>query len=453
MNSVDRPSFGIWIALTILGLSTGCRALIPGGNPFAQVDELSESQVASLDPSQASPLGQDGGVVQTSAESPTSVDQSGELIASVVDDESSLDAVQKGLQSAGRFLAGREQEDSNDAKRLYLEGDAKFKEASTLDDRARRSAFAKAAKLFRRAADAAPGSALEQDALFMQGESLFFADQLRAASEAYTSLQEKHPRNRHTDRIAQRQFSMTRYWIEAKQATPAWELVNLFDSSRPRVDADGHAIRVLDQIRYDDPTGRLADDATMAAAAEYLRQKRYEEADEFLTDLRETFGDSEHQFMAHLLGIRAKLEMYAGPRYSELVLDEASKLIRQTRNRFPDKLSDPEYGELVARAAKEIDFHQAERMISRARYREKRGENRAAISRYQQLLQDHPNTPQAEEAREKLESLGSLPAVPTPRMAWLTTVFPDSRAKPPLKFKGEVSDKSNDVNNSSTILR
>ncbi len=87
------------------------------------------------------------------------------------------------------------------------------------------------------------------------------------------------------------------------------------------------------------PPADLADDATMAAAAEYIRQKKFEDADEFLTDLRETFSDSEHLFLAHLLGIRCKLEIYAGPRYSGLILEEAETLVKQTRQRFPDKLA------------------------------------------------------------------------------------------------------------------
>ena len=97
---------------------------------------------------------------------------------------------------------------------------------------------------------------------------------------------------------------------------------------------DGHAIRVLDQIRFDDPTGRLADDATMRAASEYLRQQKYVEADEFLTDLRQTFPDSEHLFLAHMLGIQCKLELYAGPAYSGLVLEDAEKLVQKLTPRF-----------------------------------------------------------------------------------------------------------------------
>jgi outer membrane protein assembly factor BamD (BamD/ComL family) len=205
--------------------------------------------------------------------------------------------------------------------------------------------------------------------------------------------------------------------------------LNLTDSKRPTYDIKGHAIRVLDQIRYDDPTGRLADDATMAAAAEYIRQKDFEKADEFLTDLRETFTDSDHMFLAHLLGIRCKLEVYAGPKYSGLVLEEAEKLVRQTRTRFPDKLSDKKYSEMLARAAAEIAFHSAERLAFRAQYNENREQYGAARQNYRRLLANFPDTPQATDARQRLAQIENLPAVPAQRLAWLTEVFPDSRKK------------------------
>ncbi len=95
--------------------------------------------------------------------------------------------------------------------------------------------------------------------------------------DVYEKLQKEFPRNRHIDHVAARLFSISRYWIEVAEADKdKWVPLNLTDPKKPRLDVDGHAIRVLDQIRYDDPTGRLADDATMAAAAEYIRQEKYE---------------------------------------------------------------------------------------------------------------------------------------------------------------------------------
>jgi tetratricopeptide (TPR) repeat protein len=340
------------------------------------------------------------------------------------------------------FVTGREQEDPARAKQLYQQGDALFRQAQSQPREQAKETFAKSAKLFKRAGQASPGTALQQDAMFMQGESLFFADRLIEASDVYEKLQKEFPRNRHIDRVAARLFSISRYWIDTvKAGGNSWFIVNLTDPKRPRLDTDGHALRVLDQIRFDDPTGRLADDATMAAAAEYIRQQKFEEADEFLTDLRETFSDSEHLFLAHLLGIRCKLETYAGPAYSGLVLEEAETLVRQTRQRFPDKLADPKYGDMVARAAAEISYARAQRLTYRADYREKRKEYGAARYYYHQLLEAYPDTPHADTARERLAQIEKLPAVPQSRLSWLTTIFPDTERSKPLETTQPTTEK------------
>jgi len=330
---------------------------------------------------------------------------------------------QRRLQEArSHYLAGQE---------LFDTGSKKRRDAAATD-------FIKAAKQFEKRSSDLPGSAIAQDATFMQAESLFFADHLPKAEQAYARLQKEFPNSRHNDRAAARMFSIAQYWIDTeKSGGNGVAVVNFTDEKKPWFDADGHAVRVLDQIRYDDPTGRLADDATMAAAVEKFRQQKYSEADEFLTDLREAFTDSEHLFNAHMLGIRCKLEMYAGPKYSQLVLDEADKLIRQTRMRFPDKLQDEQIREVVARAAAEVDFRKAERLYVRAQYREKRREYGAAKIYYQQILESHDRTPFADQARERLDATADYAPMPNRPLEWLTKVFPEGeRAKPLITTEG-----------------
>lgn len=366
-----------------------------------------------------------------------------------VSNETWADSTKKSATAVANFVSGREQENVPRAKKFYQNGDALFRQAGDLPVGDALKTYRSAARQFEKAGEAAPGSALEQDALYMQGESLFFADRLTEATEVYQSLQKNFPRSRHNDRVAARLFSISRYWIDTeKSGQNRW--FNLTDAKRPRLDTDGHAIRVLDQIRYDDPTGRLADDATMACAAEYIRQKKYDRADEFLTDLRETFTDSDHLFLAHLLGIRCKLEVYAGPKYSGLVLEEADKLVKQTRQRFPVQLQEQKYADLVARAAAEISFLRAERLAYRAEYREKRHEYGAARYYYNELLKLHGDTPQAEIARKRLAKIERYPAIPTRRLSWLTTIFPDPRRGDPLE---PTQPGSNESPSNETILR
>jgi hypothetical protein len=127
------------------------------------------------------------------------------------------------------------------------------------------------------------------------------------------------------------------------------------------------------------------------------------------------------------------MELYAGPKYSRLVLDEAKTLIDQTRTRFPDKMRDPEVSETLARAAAEVDFRMAERLAVRADFREKRGEYGAARQYHQDLLAEHDKTPFAETSRTRLQAIGDRPALPPQRLAWLTKIFPPGTRAKPLK--------------------
>ena len=388
-------------------------------------------QVAGEGPPLTAAGGEDVPASQTASPAPTQPTPSPTQPPATPDNASGLIP-----PAVTKWIPGRKVNDPEQSKVWYREGDALFRQASQMPRGEAQKTFQAAAKKFRQAADAAPDSALGQDALFMLAESQFFADRLTDAVDSYQKLQKNYPRNRHSDRAAARLFGISRYWIETEKATGGRWLPNFTDAKRPRFDTDGHAIRVLDQIRFDDPTGRLADDATMAAAAEYIRQQKFDLADEFLTDLRESYPDSEHLFLAHLLGIQCKLERYAGPRYSNLLLDEADKLVEQTRRRFPDRMREPKYAEIVARAAARISFHQAEKLYTRAKYRDKRHEYRAAAQYYQTLLDRHSDTPFADDARKRLVEIADRPAVPERYLSFLTMIFQDGRRKTPLEFNG-----------------
>ncbi len=88
---------------------------------------------------------------------------------------------------------------------------------------------------------------------------------------------------------------------------------------------------------------------------------------------------------------------------------------------------------MVARAAAEIAYQRADRLIYRADYREKRKEYGAARYYYNELLEKFADTPQADIARKRLAEVEKYPAVPEQRLSWLTTIFPDEKRSKPLE--------------------
>ena len=57
---------------------------------------------------------------------------------------------------------------------------------------------------------------------------------------------------------------IAQYWIELESASESPLLgLNMTDKQRPWADTFGNAVRIYNRMRLDDPTGKLADDATI----------------------------------------------------------------------------------------------------------------------------------------------------------------------------------------------
>jgi outer membrane protein assembly factor BamD (BamD/ComL family) len=314
------------------------------------------------------------------------------------------------------------------ARQLYGEGEEIYREAlaarseNTPTNANRR--FIEASERFAAAAERWPDSALEEDALFRAAESRFFADHYVKSNDYFEQLVKKYPNTRYLDLVGARRFLIAQYWLKLHAAPgPKGWMFNLTDQERPWTDTFGHAVRVYDRMRLDDPTGKLADDATIAAANAYFLRGDYQKADQYYTDLRMHFPSSEHQFMGHFLGIQAKLKGYRGPDFTGDGLEEAEKLIKQARRQFPHEMKQHE--DALNRAFREVRYRKAEREWQMARYYEQRKEYGAARLYYDLLIDEYEDTPFADKARRQVEQIVDQPLTPPQRLAWLVKLFPE----------------------------
>jgi len=334
------------------------------------------------------------------------------------------------LESSWKTLIGKGV-DPQKARELYVDGEEMYQRALQAESDQRPDLFAQAAKQFKEAADRWPDSALEEDAMFMSGEAYFFADMYPKANDSWERLLKKYPNSKHLDPIESRRFSIAQFWLDLHHESPeSFWAFNLTDSSLPTRDTFGNAVRVFDRIRLDDPTGKLADDATLAAGNAYFAKQRYLDADNFYTDLRKTFPGSEHQYRAHLLGLKSKLLSYQGTEYSGVPLDEAEKLIKQIQRQFPQQAAQER--EYLTRAYAEVRFKKAEREWKLAQYYDRRGEYGAARFHYGILAGDYSETPFAGQAKSRLGEVADKPAVPPQRLQWLVEAFPKEQHSKPL---------------------
>ena len=323
--------------------------------------------------------------------------------------------------------------DRGEAIKRYREADDLFRQAMAADPRRKSDIFEIAAPKFAAAADRWPDSQLAMDALFMAGESYFFADDYPQANLYYEKLVKAFPNNRYLDLVDKRRFEIARFWLDLNHhSAEPFYYVNWINKVRPWRDARGHGLRVFDKIRIDDPTGKLADDATLAAGNEHFISGRFYKADDYYTDLRKAYPTSEHQFEAHFLGTKAKLNSYLGPAYGGTALDETEKLIKQTRRQFPQEAARER--EFLDKAAAEVRYRKAEQLSHLARYYDWRAEYRAAEHYYARVVREFNDTPLAQRAEERIGQIAGLPPKPAQQLPWLVALFPESdKAKPLLK--------------------
>ena len=298
------------------------------------------------------------------------------------------------------------------------------------DDLFRQKKFVKAAKAYRKAYRRWPDSPLEEEAIFKAGESEFFADRYDKAEDEYGLLVKKFNSTQYLSQLVERRFAIARYWEEFNRAHASFVLTpNLFDKTRPRFDTGGHAIKVYERIRLDDPIGPRADDAAMATANYYFLKGRWDDADYHYGLLRSEFPRSEHQFQAHLLGLRCKLLRYQGPGYDGTQLDEAEDLATQLLTQFSRELSDER--ERVVQVRADIHSQRALRQWELAEFYAKNDYYRAARHYFTKVTDDFPETKLAQESRRRLEEFKDMPDNPDPPFEWLVNWLPRSKKEGP----------------------
>ena len=292
---------------------------------------------------------------------------------------------------------------------------ARFEEAEALY---RQKEFAKAAAKYEEAYDRWPDSPLEEDCYFKAAEARFFADQYSKAEDNYELLTKKYAGTPMMDVVSKRRFAIAKYWEQNHNASPHWPTTpNVSDKTRPWFDTQGHALRVYEQIRLDDPTGPLADDAMMAIATNYFTRGRWEDADYYFGLLRSEYPKSDHQFNAHRLGLMAKLMKYQGPDYEGAPLQEADDLAKQLVTQFPTELGAER--ERIVQTRAEIRHQEALRDFQTAQYYDKGEYYGASRIYYDSVARAYPDTKLANESQSRLAQIKGLPAAPKPIWSWL----------------------------------
>jgi TolA-binding protein len=294
------------------------------------------------------------------------------------------------------------------------------------EDLFRLEKYSEAAKAYKKAAAGWPDSQLEQDAMFKLAESYFFGARYAKANNAYEKLIRKYSNSAYLDNVIARQFAIARYWEQYHNYNSNWVTTpNLIDNTRPLFDTIGRSMKTYENIRLNDPTGPLADDAVMATANSYFLRGRWGDADAQYDVLRKEYPRSEHQYEAHILGLQCKLRKYHGPSYDGKPLEEAQLLVKQLKIQFSDKLN-PEQKQRLAETDAQLHRELAQREYNMGEHFDGIEEYGSARYYYAEVIKNYPDSQLAADARQRLAEIGSLPERPSSILDPALDLLPES---------------------------
>ena len=338
------------------------------------------------------------------------------------------DAPQKRLIKLPSWLGGpdekRAKELYKEGKDLYQKAEAKAKPGEVGD----KELYQSAATVLYSAARRGEDFPIEEDILFLLGESLFFSDQYPAANETFSKLLKKFSNSRYLQQVVSRQFLIARYWEKSSEIS-SHSIVNpnFTDHTRPKYNETGNSLAIYNSIQQNDPTGQLTPSAIMAAANHHFLKGDYDEASYLYGRLRKEHPRSEHVSQAHLLGIQSDLRRYQGPYYDPAPLKEVSKLTQTSLVQFPQELDEERENILLTQEAVRAQMAQRDFEMGEYYYRGKY--YRAARFYYDMVLNEYPDTEFGKFARERLEETKDYPDQPPQHAEWLTRMFSRRKAR------------------------
>jgi outer membrane protein assembly factor BamD (BamD/ComL family) len=277
----------------------------------------------------------------------------------------------------------------------------------------RQGEYAKAESLYHRLAEnQRNGEAIVQEARFYEAECLRQQGYYPKAADVYMDLMTKHPRNPYREQCVQHTFDIANYWLEDTREEIresqegkhwVWPRFISFERTKPLLDREGRAIEKLDQVRYNDIQGPLADRALFLAGSVKFYNGDYREADHYFSQLAERHPNSPLAARAVELAIVAKHMSTGGAEYDGRKVAEARKLVQAGLNNYPELAGRKK--EFLEQQLASITLQQAAKDFSTADFYRRTGHPGPAHWCYALVVQRYPTTDYAKQAKKHMEEL------------------------------------------------
>ncbi len=263
--------------------------------------------------------------------------------------------------------------------------------------------FKKARKLFGKVADDTANPALvAEKARFYEAECRRQQKEYPDAMATYHKLLNDFQYGVYRERAVGQMYAIADYWLEdtrgqmEKEAEKSegkrwfvpWNFVH-FDKTKPLLDEEGHALKSLENVYFNDPTGPHAEKALFLAGYVHFHRGNFKEAEQLLSQMLE-IGERnppKNEEIAKLrergyeLAILAKNNATGGAAYDGRKAGEALQMIQRAKATQPELVA--KRGEFLDNQMKMIRYQQAEKDFQIAEFYRRIGKAPAAWFYYE----------------------------------------------------------------------
>ena len=263
-----------------------------------------------------------------------------------------------------------------------------------------------------------------EEALFFEAECQRLQKHYRGAEETYSQLVKEFPSTQYTERADRALFEIALYWLvdtrkqmeeyDEQRQGKRWFVMPAsfvhFSVDMPVMDAEGHAVRVLEGIQMREKVMHtaLGEQALLYLGTIRFYHEDYLDADQHFTDLYRHYPNSPNAAKALKQSIICKQLCTGGTMYDLRTVEESRKLIHTAQTAYTEFGKDTDW---IQKQLVGINLQQADRDWRVAEFYRWTSHPGPAYFYYELVRRCYPNTEYAAKAAEASASRSwSVPA-------------------------------------------
>jgi TolA-binding protein len=200
--------------------------------------------------------------------------------------------------------------------------------------------FAEAERQFAWIANVRKGTTWGERGQYFMAECQFQQKKYVKALESFERLHTDYPATEYLEKLVSREYEIAQLWFaQSDPRAPAdrklpW--MARLDGRLPTVDTQRSALRAVERVRHNDPSGPLADNAAIRIADYYMKQRDYDSAALYYKQIVAEYPKSRFLSHARLAAVEAQIRGYLEPERDTEVPNIARKLAKQILKIFAE---------------------------------------------------------------------------------------------------------------------